>query len=120
MDCTTTPTSGKQRLLFDRWQSSPPAPTPPTNHTDTSRAAAASVAPKFSKRQRIALALIRGRGARGATIEELAIACGWLLQSTCGVSNSLARVGLIRDSGRRRKTSTGNTAKVWVAAEGKD
>ena len=117
--CTRQKPMFKQQTLFDPWQSAPPSPSPepPTGKADTSRAAAASVAHKFSKRQRIALAHFRGRGARGATIEELAIACGWLLQSTCGVSNSLSRVGLIRDSGQRRTTSTGNMAKVWTAAE---
>ena len=87
---------------------------------DTSKAAAATIAPKFGKRQRQALAMILGRGVHGATNEEVSTACGWLLQSTCPVTYSLAKAGLIEDSGQRRTTSTGCPAKVWTASEGKD
>ena len=101
----------RQRLL---WPESPALP--PANRTDTSKSAADSVASAAPRRRELVLALIRGRGDRGATIDEIQIATGWLTQSICPRVNELAKKRMICDSGKRRKTRAGRAAIVWVAA----
>jgi hypothetical protein len=90
-------------------------------HSDTSREAALSMAGSRAATQRRAvLDAIRASGARGMTDEEI--------QQKLDMNPSSVRprrgelltakpAPLIRDSLRRRPTSSGRAAVVWVAAE---
>jgi len=51
----------------------------------------------------------------GATLDELASALGLLIQSATPRRKELEDAGLIRDSGKRRKTASGNNSIVWIA-----
>lgn len=119
MDSTTFTRTRQLSLLDDAPQRPAPRParTPPHNHSDTSRVAAESAAPRAPRRREILLGIIRGRGVAGATIDELQAATGWLVQSICPVVHSLAEAGEIRDSGQRRATRAGAAAKAWTATE---
>lgn len=50
----------------------------------------------------------------GMTIEEIANETGIKLQTVCARRNELDKKGLVIDSGNRRKTSSGRSAKVWI------
>ena len=91
-----------------------PAPRGPA---DTSQAAAAEAdrTGRSKSKRSILLEIIRGTGERGATIDELQQATGWLVQSICPAVKTLERAGEIIDSGRRRATRTGTPAKVWTS-----
>ena len=114
MDCTAPAPLRQQSFLDD-----PPkrAPKPPSHVADTSREAATAAAPRAPSRRQILLAIIRGQGAKGATIDELQAVTGMLVQTICPAVHSLAEAGELQDSGRRRPTRTGNAAKVWVVVE---
>lgn len=88
---------------------------PPHNVAPTSREAARRIkrhAP--TQRQRI-LGCIAEAGAPGRIAEETATILRLRIQSTTARINELRRLGLIVDSGRRRPTSSGRQAIVWVA-----
>lgn len=83
---------------------------------DTSVAAAAAMAPKLGRLQRMAQAAIRDAGARGLTADELAARLEmdrWSIQPR---TSELRLKGHIRDSGQRRPNITGKLAIVWIAA----
>ncbi|GMV98047.1 MAG: hypothetical protein HRF43_09805 [Phycisphaerae bacterium] len=61
------------------------------------------------------LSYIEQRGSAGATDEEVRVALGMRVQTQTPRRGELVKLGLIRDSGRRRPTSTGRAAVVWVA-----
>ena len=89
---------------------------PGHRNVETSIAAAAALAPKLGRLQRMAETAIREAGWLGLTADELAELLGmdrWSIQPR---TSELRRKGLIRDSGRRRPNSTGKQAIVWVAA----
>ena len=98
----------------------PRGPLPPTGWATTSRAAAESMrgSPADHARARV-LACITSRGARGTTIDEICRALEMGTGTVCPRVAELARPpegpALIRDSGERRQTRSGRTAKVWVA-----
>lgn len=94
--------------LFDR-------PAPYARHSDTSKAAAKSIEPTSGTMRAIVLAFIRGRGASGATCEEIEINMGMKHQTASARVRELAQAGLIRDSGERRNTSSGRPATMWRA-----
>jgi hypothetical protein len=82
----------------------------------TSITAAAALAPKLGRLQRMAEDTIRDAGAYGLTADELAGKLGmdrWSIQPR---TSELRSKGLIRDSGQRRPNSTGKQAIVWIAA----
>jgi len=110
--------TGAQLRLFEDGGSRPkPPPMPPHHpHVDTSRQAAEKAAPTVPGRKETLLDIIRVRGALGATNDELVVATGWPVQSVTPLTNALARNGLITDSGQRRPTKTGSSARVWVLA----
>ena len=54
---------------------------------------------------------------RGATDDAISVALGVNGNSTRPGRVELCRQGLVVDSGRRRRTSTGSPATVWVLAE---
>jgi hypothetical protein len=90
-------------------------------HSDTSRAAAASMIPKFKGLMLHLMKFFKARAGAGMTDEE-----GQFMAQINGNSYRPARVklqeyGMIRDSGMRRKTRSGKEAVVWVATqEGND
>lgn len=90
---------------------------PPHNHTDTSQAAAAQVAPRAGTTRHHILVLIRDSGGDGRTIDEIDAITDLGSGTVCPRVNELSKGGLIRDSGRRRNTRKGSPAKVWVATE---
>ncbi len=92
-----------------------------TGH-DTQAAAALSVREHAGGMREKVWQFIAARGSEGATNEEIANGLGMKIQTVCGRVNELQGIsekGLPRrivDSGARRKTSSGCSAKVWVAA----
>src|SRR3546814_16262280 len=80
---------------------------PGHRNVETSIAAADPLAPKLWRLQRMAEGAIRDAGAHGLTADELAarlvIDC-WSIQPR---TSEMMSTGLIRDSGMRRSTSTG-------------
>jgi len=111
-----TPSFRQLELFATPRRKRPPA-VPHQVGSATSKAAGESVRDVLGERQRIALAILRGRGARGATREELATATGWLLQSICGLVNTLVRQGLVTPNGVTRPTRTGRQAEILVSCE---
>lgn len=92
-------------------------PHPPHNASDTSRAAARSMRRRApTLRERVHCELIR-RGRAGATDEELQVALGMSIPTETARRNELLRAGIVRDSGRRRRTTSGRTATVWVISD---
>lgn len=99
--------------------------TPPPSYPDapghrgveTSIAAAADIAPKLGRLQRLAAETIRAAGPFGLTADELAERVElprWTIQPR---TTELRIKGLVVDSGMRRPNCTGKAAKVWVAPE---
>lgn len=84
--------------------------------SETSRAAQASAQPKAGTKRALVLAFIRGRGADGATDEEIQRDLPMGPNTERPRRVELVDAGLIRDSGRRRETLGGAMAVVWVAA----
>lgn len=95
-------------------------PRPPAHHNaplGTSAVAADAIArhaPTVSYR---VLEYFRSRGAEGATDDEGERALGLKSQSFTPRRGELARKKLLIDSGRRRLTSSGRPAAVWVTPE---
>lgn len=83
--------------------------------SDTSRAAQASAEPKAGTKRAIVLAFIRGRGAEGATDEEIQTGLPLSPNTQRPRRVELVDARLIRDSGRRRPTVGGDMAVVWEA-----
>ena len=89
---------------------------PGHRNVDTSVAAAAALAPKLGRLQRMAQDEICDAGWLGLTADELAARLDmdrWSIQPR---TTELKRKGLIRDSGQRRPNRTGKQAIVWIAA----
>ena len=90
---------------------------PHERHSDTSIAAALSVletAP--TKRARVYRA-IRVAGDAGATDDELEGVTGWRHQTVSARRRELVLLRAVEDSGRRRLTTSGRKAVVWVAVD---
>ena len=60
---------------------------------------------------------VRSRGTSGATCEEIEAAMGLRHQTASARCAELKRLGILRDSGRRRPTSSGRPASVLEFAE---
>jgi hypothetical protein len=89
---------------------------PPSVNTDTSRQAAAEIAPRLSALQKDILRYLRAR-AGGGTCDELEETLG-LRHQTCGPRlRELALSGAIVETKMRRRTRSGRKAIVWVARE---
>jgi predicted ArsR family transcriptional regulator len=80
--------------------------------SDTSVAAAASVAPSLAARQSAVLEVIRRQG--GATCAEVAQALGLAMHAVSGRITELRLQGRLRDSGARRAGPSGRLGAVWV------
>lgn len=83
----------------------------------TSLEAAEAIAPKRPKLQAMVLQAIRRVGAFGATDDELQFVLGMDASTERPRRVELVQAGLVRDSGRVRKTRRGRNAVVWVAVE---
>lgn len=82
---------------------------------ETSVAAADAIASTTGTMQRLALTLIREAGLYGLTALETCAKAGidrWAMQPRL---SELRRMGLIRDSGQRRRNASGKSAIVWIA-----
>jgi hypothetical protein len=87
---------------------------PPSVPVATSRAAAKKIAPFAGKGAAQVLAYLQRRGEQGATDEEIRHGTG-LKESTARARRvGLVRDGLVRDSGRRRRNTSGCLMIVWV------
>jgi hypothetical protein len=94
------------RTLFD----DPPA----QQHSETSVAAAEAIKPDVGRLRQLVLDAIRRAGDDGLTDEEM-LAAVQLAPSTGRPRRiELVQRGLVRDSGRTRKTASGRSAAVWV------
>jgi hypothetical protein len=90
---------------------------PPSVNTDTSRQAAAEIAPRVPAMHARILARLGDCGDTGGTCEELEYALD-LRHQTCGPRlKELAVSGAIVDTGMRRRTRSGRKAIVWLARE---
>jgi hypothetical protein len=85
-------------------------------HSETSRMAAIHTLPKAGTQRRRVFDYIRGREEYGATDEEIQL----VLQMSGNTERprrvELWNAGLIRDSGEKRRGSSGLMAVVWVTA----
>jgi hypothetical protein len=83
--------------------------------SDTSRAAADSMAPHVAGLEVVVLNFVRVPGSYGATCDELEQGLHLAHQTASARLKGLQDKGLIRDSGVRRKTRSGRAARVYVA-----
>lgn len=87
-------------------------PAEPLDLAGTSRAAADSALANSSAMRSKVLGAIRTAGA-GMTDDEVERALGLRHQTASARRRELVLLGLVRDSGRRRRTSSGRMAAVW-------
>lgn len=90
---------------------------PYQRHSRTSRAAAINSEPAAGTKRGLALAHLRRQGAAGATDEEMQAQIPMNPNTQRPRRVELVAAGLVRDSGRTRKTAGGDDAVVWVATE---
>lgn len=88
---------------------------PAQRHSPTSVAAAEAAKPLAATYRAILLEHIRSRGIQGVTDEEAQIDLGMDQNTQRPRRVELVRAGLVRDSGRTRRTRSGRQAVVWVA-----
>jgi hypothetical protein len=81
---------------------------------DTESGAALAQLPKSGTDRRKVLNFIGEQGERGATDEELSLGIPLRLYTAAPRRNELRDGGWVVDSGRRRPTTTGTAAIVWV------
>lgn len=96
----------------------PPTPVerlPAQRHSPTSVAAAERAEPAAATQRRAVLDFLRGRGAEGATDEEIQVALGMVGNTQRPRRGELQKAGLIRDSGTTRPTRSGCKAVVWIS-----
>lgn len=97
-----------------RFSHEEPVGAPFQHGSDTSRDAAIHVAKNIKQRRADAhLAIIRA-GETGATWDELVERYGFSPTGN-GRITELVELGLVVDSGRRRKTRSGSSATVWIS-----
>lgn len=104
------------RDLFGYQQPAQYPDAPGHRRVSTSIEAAEAVAPKMGRLQKMALDAIAERGAFGLTADELAELLELDRYSIQPRTSELRRKGLIIDSGKRRRNSSGKSAIVWTAA----
>lgn len=73
--------------------------------------------PRQQARKDLALIALRKAKQRGHTRESLGDAMNLRVQSVCAIALDLLRDGLAVETGERRKTSSGSSAAVIVAAQ---
>ncbi|MEQ8844404.1 MAG: hypothetical protein RIB58_06070 [Phycisphaerales bacterium] len=84
---------------------------------DTSRTAAKRIAGYAGEQQAAVFRCIAEAGAQGRTADEVGELLELRPQSCSARVNELVRLGVVRDSGERRPTSSGRPARVLVAAQ---
>lgn len=77
----------------------------------TEKAAARMAKPGAMKQAMEVLAFIRSSG--GCTIEECHLGTGIRQSSVCGRRRWLEDQGMVKDSGKKRPTTSGSPATVW-------
>jgi hypothetical protein len=92
-------------------------PAPFQRRSPTSQAAALAVEPRSGTLRAMVLSFLRGRGATGATDEEIQLRVPMNANTERPRRVELVRGGFILDSGRTRPTVSGDEAVVWVASE---
>jgi hypothetical protein len=98
-----------QTLLFDR-----PEPPAVPDWTNTRRQAYDRIGPVAGRIAAQVFATIYTAGSAGLIDEEVAAALGMKESTTRARRVELRDAGLVIDSGRRRRTSSGRAAAVWV------
>lgn len=88
---------------------------PPHSDVGTSREAALSIAHYVPTLREEVYAEINSRGAAGATDDEIEMQLRKSPSSLRPRRRELFLLGRVADSGERRQTRSGRTAKVWVA-----
>jgi hypothetical protein len=94
-----------------------PRSAPFQRHSSTSKAAALSAEPMAGTKRAILLGFLRGRGAAGATDEEMQTTVPMNPNTQRPRRVELVQGTFVVDSGRTRKTAGGDEAVVWVACE---
>ena len=87
---------------------------PPHEDSGTSREAAEAALPNLGAPQAEVYMRIRAHGEWGCTDDELELQTGLSHQGVSARRRELVLRGAVRDSGRRRRTSRGRWATVWV------
>lgn len=102
----------QQRDLFDydRYPFVPGA-----RDTDTSVAAADSIAPQVTRLRRLVLDAIRAAGAAGLTADECAARVDLSVLTVRPRVCELREMRFVIDSGQRRANQSGRNAIVWIA-----
>jgi hypothetical protein len=100
--------------LFDGFAPAYPA-TPGFKGRDTSRVAAAAIAPIAKTLRDRALATIVASGQHGLTADQVAARLGKSIMSIRPRISELVELGKLRDTGHRRKNDSGKSAVVWQA-----
>lgn len=85
-------------------------------HSDTSIEAARAIQPHMSRLRAMVFAYFSTRGKIGATDEEVQQELHMPANTERPRRIELERMGLIVDSGEKRKTRAGRNASVWVVA----
>jgi hypothetical protein len=84
--------------------------------SETSAIAAESQEPTLASKQGRVLALIR-QADRGLTDDDLEVITGWRHQTVSARRRELVLKELVKDTGRRRYTTSGRPATVWEATD---
>lgn len=91
-------------------------PAPAQAHSRTSVEAARRISGKSQALRARVFAYIQAQGELGATDEEVQTALGMGGSTQRPRRVDLETAGMVRDSGRTRRTTSGRQAVVWVAA----
>jgi hypothetical protein len=93
----------------------PPEPLPPhVAGSDTSRAAAESLRPHLAGLNARVYAAVESAGEDGRTCDEVEVLMDGRHQTISSRIRHLVQIGCLVDSGRRRRTRSGRTARVYV------
>lgn len=84
--------------------------------SQTSKEAADAISPKIAPLQKRVLDTIKSAGPNGLTDEQIRSLTGLQHSTETPRRKELSDKGLVIDSGKRRKTRSGRSATVWVAA----
>jgi hypothetical protein len=119
-DESTPPLAGKgsaNNSYTQQHTRSSPNLYPPSHHNaprGTSEVAAALIAANTPSQRALIYRAILKSGAHGLTDDEGMVQLGIIAQSYPARRGELAKLGVIRDTGDRRKTRTGHNAAVWA------
>lgn len=86
--------------------------------SETSREAAESIKPDVGRLERLVLSVIRARGERGATDDEIELETGLRHQTASARRRGLVLKGLVISTDKTRPTRSGRNATIWRARHG--